>query len=266
MVRSRKTRQEPGTTLPQAEGRECPDCCLPAPMLPDLRGMSSWSSLLHFSLSRHTDPTHANAMHAYMKGHFPFFGVNAPERRAIVKELMHHHGIPPLDELPATVRSLFAFPEREMHQVAVDLLIKYAKKLGPDDLLLVEEAITAKSWWDSVDPLAVHVVGVILKRYPAEIPAWNERWVASTDIWLNRTAIIFQLHWKKDTDQALLFANIDRHAAHTDLFIGKAIGWALCSLGGTDPDAVRSFVASRHLSPISTREALRKLGTSTPIR
>ncbi|MEZ4739893.1 MAG: DNA alkylation repair protein [Flavobacteriales bacterium] len=207
----------------------------------------------------HAHPENAAAMSAYMKGHFPFFGIKTPERRALMKEHLALFGAPPLDELPAIVRSAFAHPEREMHQVGVDLLIKYAKKLGPEHLPFVEEVITTKSWWDSVDALAVHVAGVILKRFPKEIPAWNKRWVRHSDLWLNRTAIIFQLQWKADTDQALLFANIDRHAAHPDFFIRKAIGWALRSLGETDPEAVLAFVASRKLSPLSAREATRKL-------
>lgn len=194
-----------------------------------------------------------------MKGRFPFFGIKSPERRALVKEHIALHGAVPLDELPATVRSLFAYPEREMHQVAVDLLGKYAKKLGPEALPLVEEAITTKSWWDSVDALAVHAAGAILKRHPKEIKTWNQRWVSDQDMWLNRTAIIFQLQWKMDTDKALLFANIERLAGHSDFFIRKAIGWALRSLGDTDPAAVRNFVSTQVLSPLSVREALRKL-------
>jgi 3-methyladenine DNA glycosylase AlkD len=110
-----------------------------------------------------------------------------------------------------------------------------------------------------VDALAVHAVGVILKRHPKEIARWNKRWIGSEDLWLNRTAILFQNHWKGDTDRALLFANIDRLAERKEFFIRKAIGWALRELGATDPQAVRDFVRSRTLSPLSAREALRNL-------
>lgn len=198
-------------------------------------------------------------MRAYMKDLFPFFGIKTTERRALLKEHIALHGAPTVDELPAIARSAFALPERELHQVAVDLLMKYAKKLGPEQLPLLEDLVTAKSWWDSVDALAVHVVGVILKKHPEEIAKWNKRWIQSDDLWLNRTAIIFQLQWRKDTDQALLFANIERHAAHKDFFIRKAIGWSLRSLAETDPAAVKAFVRSHKLAPLSEREALRKI-------
>lgn len=221
--------------------------------------MHPWLAPLHATFKRHANAENAAAMSAYMKGHFPFFGIKAPVRRELVREHIAVHGAPPLEELPDIVRSAFALPQRELHLVAVDLLMKHAKKLTPEHLPLVEELITTKSWWDSVDALAIHVVGVILKRYPKEVARWNKRWVGSPDMWLNRTAILFQARWKEDTDKALLFTNIIRHAAHPDFFIRKAIGWALRSLAETDPAAVRDFVRSHKLAPLSAREALRKL-------
>ena len=223
--------------------------------------MHPWLPPLRAAFKRDRDAEAAAAMQAYMKGIAPFFGIKAVPRRELLAEHIAAHGSPSLDELPTIVRDAFACPEREMHQTAVDLLMKHARKLTPEHLPLVEELITTKSWWDTVDALAIHVAGVILKRHPKEIARWNKRWVKSPDKWLNRTAILFQNRWKKDIDQALLFANIDRHAAHPDFFIRKAIGWALRELGATDPESVKRFVKARKLSPLSEREALRKLRT-----
>lgn len=221
--------------------------------------MHPWLAPLHDAFGRNRNAENAAAMEAYMKGIAPFFGIKAVPRRELLAEHIAMHGAPALDELPAIARAAFDCPEREMHHTAVDLLMRHARKLTPDHLPLVEELITTKSWWDTVDALAIHVVGVILKRHPKEITEWNKRWITSKDLWLNRTAILFQNRWKEDTDQALLFANIDRHAAHPDFFMRKAIGWALRELGATDPAAVKRFVRSRKLSPLSEREALRKL-------
>jgi 3-methyladenine DNA glycosylase AlkD len=230
-----------------------------SPAWPELGAVHAWLVPLYATFRRHADATDAAAMQAYMKGRFPFFGIKAPERRELVKEHIALHGAPDPAELPAIARAAFALPEREMHQVAVDLVMKHARKLGPEHLPLVEELITTKSWWDSVDALAIHVAGVILKRHPKEIPAWNRRWVTAKHMWLNRTAILFQNRWKADTDRALLFANIERHADHKDFFMRKAIGWALRELGASDPTAVKAFVAAHRLAPLSVREALRKL-------
>ena len=221
--------------------------------------MHPWLIPLYAAFKRHRCAPNAAAVQAYMKDIAPFFGLKTDHRRKLLKAHITAHGAPDLEELPAIVRSAYACTEREMHYAAMDLLVKYAKKLTPEHLPLVEELITTKSWWDTVDAYATRVVGVILKKYPSAIPKWNKRWITSKDLWLNRTAILFQLKWKKDTDQALLFANIDRHVGHKDFFIRKSIGWALRSLGETDPDAVLAFVRSRKLAPLSEREAIRKL-------
>ena len=218
-----------------------------------------WLAPLHRTFAHHEDPANAAPMEAYMKGVAPFFGIKTPLRRALLKDHIALQGPPSLDELPQIARSAFASREREMHQVAVDLLMAHARKLGPEHLPLLEELITTKSWWDTVDALAIHVVGVVLKRHPKEVAKWNKRWIASKDLWLNRTAILFQNRWKADADLELLFANIERHAAHTDFFIRKAIGWSLRELGDVDPEAVRRFVRTHALAPLSVREALKHL-------
>lgn len=222
--------------------------------------MHSYLAPLAEPFRRAADPANAEPMQRYMKGIAPFFGVKTPQRRALLKAHIATYGLPPVAELSGICRSAFAQQERELHYCAVDLLSRMAKKLGPEHLPLIEELITTKSWWDTVDLLASNVVGVVLKRHPAEIVAWNERWMESPDMWLNRTAILFQLKWKADTDTDLLFANIRRHAAHKDFFIRKAIGWALRAFAYTDPDRVRDFVARQPLAPLSQREALRNVG------
>ena len=193
--------------------------------------MHPWLAPLYAEFNHHADPERALAMSIYMKGHIPYFGIMTTERRALMKEHIAAYGIPTLDYLPAIIRSAFAVPQRELHQVAVDLLMKHAKRLTPEHLPLLEDLITTKSWWDSVDALAVRVVGAILEKHPKEIAKWNKRWISSDDLLLNRTAIIFQLTWKADTDRALLFANIERHAAHSDFFIRKAIGQIAADVG-----------------------------------
>lgn len=70
-------------------------------------------------------------------------------------------------------------------------------------------------------------------------------------------AILAQLGFKTDLDTALLAAVIDANAGDEDFFIRKAIGWALRDYAYTDFDWVADFVATRELSPLSRREALK---------
>jgi 3-methyladenine DNA glycosylase AlkD len=144
--------------------------------------------------------------------------------------------------------------------VAADALRRHQRKLEPGHLLALSELIVSKPWWDTVDDLATHAVGPLVRRHP-ELSAVMDEWIGSENIWLARTAILHQLLWKADTDAGRLFAYADRRAADSDFFIRKALGWALRQYARVDPEAVRSYVGSRRdrLSALTRREALKHL-------
>ncbi len=203
----------------------------------------------------------AQPMAAYMRNQFPFLGVKTPARRAAVKPLMAAGKGWSSNELLGVADALMAEPEREFSFVAVDMLRRWAKSLESADLAEVRTLVETKSWWDTVDALAVHVVGSIVK---ADRPLQLEmdRWVADSNIWVARTAILHQLLWKNETDADRLFRYCDLRASDTEFFIRKALGWALRQYARTDPDAVRAYVAANEnrLSSLTKREALRRIG------
>jgi 3-methyladenine DNA glycosylase AlkD len=88
-----------------------------------------------------------------------------------------------------------------------------------------------------------------------------DAWAADANLWLVRTAILYQLHYGAATDTDRLFGYCTRQAAHPDFFVRKAIGWALRHYARTDPDAVRRYLADNadRLSPLSAREAAKHL-------
>jgi 3-methyladenine DNA glycosylase AlkD len=87
------------------------------------------------------------------------------------------------------------------------------------------------------------------------------KWRASENFWLRRTTILFQLGYKQDTDFELLCDIIRENLGSKEFFINKAIGWALRQYARVDPKAVKKFVnATKDLSPLSRREAMKHLG------
>lgn len=84
-------------------------------------------------------------------------------------------------------------------------------------------------------------------------------WSADEDLWMRRLAIIAQLGRRELLDRALLRDVITANLADADFFIRKAIGWALRDAARTDPEWVRTFVGVHPLSPLSEREALRRI-------
>lgn len=79
-------------------------------------------------------------------------------------------------------------------------------------------------------------------------------------MWLRRTALLYQLKYKKHTDPERLFHYIDLQKDEGEFFIRKAIGWALREYAKTDPKVVRPFVKETPLSSLSAREALKHIG------
>jgi 3-methyladenine DNA glycosylase AlkD len=205
----------------------------------------------------HTNPEKAKKQKAYLRNQFEFFGINAPEHLMIRRKVFKHYGLPEPDELEKFVRDLWAQPEREFQYFGLDLVEKSIKHVNKDFISVIEFMITNKAWWDTVDMIATHHVAALFRRFPEMIPVYTKKWLNSQNIWLQRTALLFQLKYKDKTDTTLLFDMIRKLAGHKDFFIRKAIGWVLREYSKTAPDAVIQFIDQNQLSPLSKREALK---------
>ncbi|MBP1990262.1 DNA alkylation repair protein [Paenibacillus eucommiae] len=215
-------------------------------------------------LRQYADPVKAVAMQAYMRDQFAFLGIKSPDRVALAKQFWKENGVPDGNELSVVVKELWRLPEREYQYIAMAMLEKQRKRRERADIELLEEIIVEKSWWDTVDFVASQLVGFHFTLFPDLVAAYAERWISSGHMWLQRTAILFQLGYKQRTDTELLFDYIRRMAGEKDFFIRKAIGWALREYSKTNEEAVREFVAtSNQLSPLSIKEALKHINAQS---
>jgi 3-methyladenine DNA glycosylase AlkD len=199
-------------------------------------------------------------MENYMKNNFTFLGIKTEERRTIFKTNYEKYK----SEIKANFRTicweLFNKEEREFHQCAIDILVKeIKKKYVIEDIQLIENFLITNSWWDSVDTIAKYVVGGYLEQFPEETFKVIERFSNSDNMWLNRTAIIFQLSYKEKTNFDLLKAECEKHKESKEFFIQKAIGWALRDYSRFNPSGVKEYANSTTLKPLSQREALRNI-------
>jgi 3-methyladenine DNA glycosylase AlkD len=130
-----------------------------------------------------------------------------------------------------------------------------------DALPMYEEMIVTGAWWDTVDPLASHRIGGLLRRYPREMRRVLLAWSRDADTWKRRAAVLSQLTFKGDTDVELLYACIEPSIGSREFFLRKAIGWALRQYAWTDPREVLRYVTANRerLSPLTKREALKNV-------
>lgn len=206
------------------------------------------------------DPARAAPMAAYMRHQFPFLGLAKPDRAPIDRAALAGLPAPTDDDLAEVAQRCWAIPERELQYLGCFVLGRYAKTAGPALLGTARKAITTRSWWDTVDALASHVVGPLVRRHP-ELGQAMDAWVLDDDLWVARAAILHQLGARQQTDVGRLFAACAARAGDTELFLRKAIGWALRDYARTDPAAVAGFVAAHEgeLSGLSKKEALKHI-------
>ena len=209
---------------------------------------------------QHRNPRDAKAMEAYMKGHFKYFGIKSTQRRELQKQFLGGNGLPqPFDH--EVFRSFWAASEREFQMAGLDILRRQAKMVDKADIALIEELITTKSWWDTVDGLSSWICGPYFTKFPEQIYITGN-WAVSENMWLRRASILFQLGYKDKTDFELLKKHIELNFGSKEFFINKAIGWSLREYGKTQPELVIDYVDSmkEKLHTLSYREAMKNLG------
>lgn len=210
-----------------------------------------------FSIS--ANPEQRDGMKAYMLNQFDFYGIKTPERDKIVKAYIKANPLKTIEEVNGIVRKMWTFKEREWQYAAIDLF-RYHHPLWEEQVIdLIASCLKTKSWWDTVDGIGSDWIPVYFSYYPHQIIPITERWNKSDNIWLQRSSILFQRSYKKNTNTHLLAEYILQHRLSKEFFIQKAIGWALREYSKTNPAWVKSFVESHDLAPLSKREALKKM-------
>lgn len=215
---------------------------------------------LFFELEKNSNAENAISMENYMKNNFKFLGIKTEARRTILKNVLLKHYNEVQENYRKLALELYTSKFREMHQCAIDLVLRFIKKdFKKEDHVFLEDLLIQNSWWDSVDTLAKYGIGGYLKVFPEVKFTLIEKFSNSDNMWLNRTAIIFQLGYKNKTDFELLKAECLKNSDSKEFFIQKAMGWALRDYGATNPTAVIQFVNENNFKPLTVKEALRKI-------
>lgn len=212
---------------------------------------------LKHEMEAHEIPSKAANMANYLQNRFKCYGIKAPVRNEIQKTWF-----PKVKALGVNhwdvVYNLWSLDQREYQYIAIDYLNKVPKKeIEKDDWRNLEELFLSKSWWDSIDLVATNYTGKYFQKFPEQVEPVITRWRNSSNLWLNRVCLIFQLKYGINTDFELLKSLIRQYQGNPEFFVEKAIGWSLRQYGKFNPDAVVDFVHEIKLTGLAEREALR---------
>lgn len=212
---------------------------------------------LRLEFEAHADSNIAAEQKAYLRDQFLFYGLKTPVRRTIQKPFLVKEYLPLKQKLEDLIIPLWNKPQREYHYFAQELTQKYIKQFEKKDIKLFEFMVLNNSWWDTVDFIAPKLIGEYFVKFPEQREPYVQKWLASKNIWLQRSCIIFQLLSKEKMDKEFLAYVIISLLDSKEFFINKAIGWALRDYSRTNPQWVLDFVSSTSLRPLSEREAIR---------
>ena len=136
---------------------------------------------------------HAFGMKAYMKNKFEFLGINSPTRRVLTQPFLKKDALPPENHIWPIVKYFWEEPQREYQYFAMEFIAKYHKVIKKNWIDHYEMLISDKSWWDTVDYIAINLVGGYFKKFPEQISNIMGRWMSSGNIWLILIRICYLL-------------------------------------------------------------------------
>lgn len=202
---------------------------------------------------------YADIMKHYMRDQFEYLGIKTPQRRKILQEFIKTRGLPKHSAIDEYIKYLWARKHREYAYTAIEIMRRMIEQMDSNDMDIAEYMIINRSWWDTVDSIASGIIGTILLKDRRLMKHKAEEYNKSSNMWLRRTSIIFQLSYKEKTDTKILIRNIKNCSHEKEFFIQKAIGWSLRQYARIDPKMVKSFVNSYELSALSRREAIKHI-------
>lgn len=212
---------------------------------------------LTVEFSKYANEKIAAQQKAYMRDQFEYYGIKTPLRREIQKPFLNKQFLPEKEEAIQVVQLLWQKSQRDFHYVGQELMLKYVKQFEENDMAILEFMVVHKSWWDTVDFIATKLVATYFKKFPEKRKPFVEKWLNSGNIWLQRSALLFQLKYKEGLDTQLLSFTIAQLLGSKEFFINKAIGWVLRDYSRVNPQWVLDYVYQTPLSNLSKKEALR---------
>jgi 3-methyladenine DNA glycosylase AlkD len=222
--------------------------------------LKSYTQSLHSFLQAIGDESIAEKQSKYMRYRFPFIGLMKDIQVKYYKEFQDERGIVSSENAIQFCAELIKHPERELWYIASQTLIKNKKKIVEKDFPFIKEFIVKSDWWDVVDIISSNVIGTMAANYPSVKSEVNS-WIEDENFWLRRVAIIYQLTYRLDTDENILYSHILKTCHEHEFFIRKAIGWALREYSKHNPISVQNFINlhSEKLSNLSIKEGSKYL-------
>jgi 3-methyladenine DNA glycosylase AlkD len=211
---------------------------------------------VHDSYAKQANHNNAQKQRAYMKSSMPFWGITKPNSDRIAQDIFKNN-VPKNNHEYRNVIEYFIIHacHREEWYAGLRYACMFKTFITTDNLDLYIWINRTCQWWDIVDTVSVHLIGKCLFKN-TNLSVHLHQWIVDKNMWIRRTALLTQLNYKTNTDNALLDNIIQKAMHEKDFFIRKAIGWALRQYSKTNPLFVARCIDQHRnsLSALSRKE------------
>ena len=212
---------------------------------------------LKTSFEQKANPVNAKEQKRYMKSRLDFWGIKTLELNQLAKSVFRNYSLESAQEYRKILLYLFEnASKREEWYAAIQFALFFKAFIKEENLSVWVKMIRLAGWWDITDSITGKLIGPTLKDNE-KMTTYARKWIEDENFWIRRTALLMQLKYKTKTDFELLKELILKTKHEDELFIQKAIGWALRQYSYYNPEVVLKFVSESELSRLSKREALK---------
>lgn len=217
------------------------------------------------ALAARGTPERAVSEKAYLKSPLVHLGCGQPALREMARTVDAE--LPKTLSPEALLALAFALHDTGVHELralAIALLERRRRRLGPEVLPQLVDLCRRCPGWAYIDWLATKVVDPVSARLPPEREAeFLRACAADADFWIRRVALLVPLTRLRrgGGDFALWTQLAVPMLGEREFFIRKALGWVLREVSKKRPELVRAFVAEHgaRMSGLTRREATKYL-------
>ena len=214
-------------------------------------------------LRAHADRAAAPKRKAYLKTPLRVLGCGVPVVNAAAQTVRQAHREPAPAPLLESLENLWSSLVHEDRLLAIALAAYYHRQFDAGHVAAVFGRWLGECQsWDHVDTLSTRVIGLVALSDPEAWPLIGS-WAEDSWMWRRRAAVLSHLPAirRQKLRQDLFRTTCARLIGEREVFIRKAIGWALRELSIKDLELAEAMVLELgpQASSLTLREAVRRM-------
>ena len=214
-------------------------------------------------LKQDSDAAHAEFHKAYHKSELRFYGLRAPRLYAVFVELFPKNETVDREDALPLIKELLASAWFEENTVGLMLLARIEPQLTAKDVPYLKTITEGLNGWGPLDYFSLNVLGPLALRLGEPVYKQVRAWSKAEHMWTRRASVLVHITpaRKGTLNDTYSWPTFEELLPEREIFIRKAIGWALRECSKKYPEQVAEFLirVGDRASGLTRREGGRNL-------